>query len=103
MDKISKEFLELSEKITDVDGNTWGTVQVIKNKENEFIIKTGKKVRVESGMSFSGSIVKQEKFIPALIKSIKKINTSINPKSVYDFKILKAKGREGQTIKILVK
>jgi hypothetical protein len=91
------------EKITDVDGNTWGTVQIIKNKENEFIIKTGKKVRVESGMSFSGSIVKQEKFIPALIKSIKKINTAINPESVYDFKILKAKGGEGQTIKILVK
>jgi hypothetical protein len=89
------------EKIKDSKGNTWGTVQIIKNKENEFIIKTGNKVRIESGMSFREGIINN--FIPALINSIKVINPTLNPTNVDDFKITNAKGKLGQTIKILVK
>ena len=91
------------EIITDVDGNTWGSVQILKNKENEFVIKTGKKTRVEAGMSWRGSIIKSKKFIPALIKSIKKINPTLTPTDYKNLKILNAMGETGQTIKILVK
>jgi len=90
------------ENITDESGVVWGTVQIIKNTENEFVIKTGSKTRVESGMSFRDSIIKQTKFIPSLIKSIKKINTSLNPVDYKNLKILKARGDTGQTIKIKV-
>ena len=90
------------ENITDESGVVWGTVQIIKNTENEFVIKTGSKTRVEAGMSFRDSVIKQEKFIPSLIKSIKKINTSLKPVNHKNLKILKAKGDTGQTIKIKV-
>ncbi len=91
------------ELIIDTDGNTWGSVQILKNKENEFVIKTGKKVRVESGMGWRSSIIKAKKFIPALIKSIKKINTTLNPTDYKNLEILNARGETGQTIKIIVK
>ena len=90
------------ENITDESGVVWGTVQIIKNTENEFVIKTGSKTRVEAGMSFRDSVIKQEKFIPSLINSIKKINTSLKPVNHKNLKILKAKGDTGQTIKIKV-
>lgn len=91
------------EQIIDTDGSNWGSVQILKNKDNEFVIKTGKKVRVEAGMSWRGSVVNSEKFIPALIKSIKKINTILNPTDYKNLKILNSRGETGQTIKIMVK
>tara|TARA_R110000823_G_scaffold282626_1_gene400828 strand:+ start:1465 stop:2286 length:822 start_codon:yes stop_codon:yes gene_type:complete len=91
------------EQIIDANGATWGSVQILKNKENEFVIKTGKKTRVEAGMSWRGSIIKSKKFIPALIKSIKKINPTLTPTDYKNLKILNARGETGQTIKILVK
>jgi hypothetical protein len=90
-------------QIIDANGTTWGSVKILKNKKDEFVIKTGKKIRVEAGMSWIGRIIISKTFIPALIKSIKKINPTLNPTDYKNLYILNARGKTGQTIKILVK
>jgi hypothetical protein len=78
------------------NGTFIGTIKLVKNKQDEFIIKTGKHVRIEAGMSFRGSVTSM--LMPALIEHVKKINPGLNPSGDRDFKIIKAKGDEGQTI-----
>ena len=92
------------EKVTiiDSDGAKWGTIQVVKNKEDVFIIKTDGKIRLEVGGSFLSTLVSGKKVIPAIIKTIKEINPKLTPTSFENIKILNAMGNGGQTIKIKV-
>jgi hypothetical protein len=89
--------------IIDSNGNRWGTVQIIKNKEDEFIIKTTRKVgMVAIDKGFRGSIIKGGLFIPGVIESIYKINPSLKPANYKNIDILNTMGKYGQTIKIKV-
>jgi len=94
------------ENITDGDGNTWGTVEIVKNRQKVFLIRVVKGESVVTNNEWSQVNKVLDNFIPALIKAILSINPELKTeiKDSNELKVLKTEGTSysGEQIKIKV-